>query len=166
MEQVIAADYAIRQLHARYIDAVWRQDAEVFADCFTANGEWKVGGMHMRGREEIKPVFTKLLGLNERVLITPGLPILEFDGDTAIGRLQGQEIAKLPDGSSVMTLGVYYDRYARDGDTWRFSWRHFALKYRGPLDLSAPMVDSPDYGAFPGMPEWDEPTLTRRTEPL
>ncbi|TGD71054.1 nuclear transport factor 2 family protein [Mangrovimicrobium sediminis] len=165
MSDVSAAE-GIRQLHARFIDAVWRQDAESFVQCFTEDGEWKVGGMHLKGRESIGPTFAKLLGLNERVLITPGLPILEIDGDSAIGRCQGQEIAKLPDGSSVMTLGVYYDRYTLSEGLWRFRWRHFALHYRGPLDLSAPMVESPEFGPFPGMPEWDEPTLTRRTEPL
>jgi len=156
----------IRQLHARFIDAVWRQDADAFAQCFTEDGEWKVGGMHLKGRAEIAPTFARLLGLNVRVLITPGMPILEIDGDTAIGRVQGQEIAKLPDGGSVMTLGVYYDRYALADGRWRFRWRHFSLHYRGPLDLSGEMVPSPDYGPFPGMPEWDEPTMTRRTQPL
>lgn len=162
----LSAESGIRQLYARFIDAVWRQDADSFIDCFTEDGEWKVGGMHLKGRSEIGPTFAKLLGLNERVLIIPGLPVLDIDGGQGTGRIHSTEMAKLPDGSSVMTIGVFYDRYQREGDRWRFRWRHFGLHYRGPLDLSNPLVESPDFGAPPGMPGWDEPTMTRRTEPL
>lgn len=161
MNDFIVAESGIRQLHARCIDAVWRQDAEVFADCFTLDGEWKVGGMHLRGREEIGSTFARLLALNDRVLIIPGIPLLEIKGDEAVGRVQSTELAKLPDGSSVMTLGIFFDRYVQEGERWRFRWRHFSLHYRGPVDLSGSLVPSPDYGAFPGMPEWDEPTVTR-----
>lgn len=161
MTDFVVAEAGIRQLYARFIDAVWRQDAEAFVDCFTEDGEWKVGGMHMHGREEIGPTFSKLLGLNDRVLILPGLPILEIDGSEAVARIQSTEMSKLPDGSSVMTIGVFYDRLKEEAGKWRVRWRHFGLHYRGPLDLSAELVDSPDYGAFPAMPEWDEPTTTR-----
>ena len=61
-----------------------------------------------------------------------------------------------------MNFGVYYDRYVDEGDRWRFQSRHWSLHYRGPMDLSAPLVDSPDYGAHPAMPGPDEPTLTRK----
>ena len=45
-----------------------------------------------------------------------------------------------------MTFGVYYDRYVVEGDRWRFQSRHWSLHYRGPMDLSAPLVEFPDYG--------------------
>ena len=53
MNDFLAAESAIQQLHARYIDAVWRKDADAFADCFAKDAEWKIAGMHMRGRTEI-----------------------------------------------------------------------------------------------------------------
>ena len=161
MTDFMVAECGIRQLHARCIDAVWRQDADVFADCFTEDGVWKVAGKMFTGREVIRPTFTKLLGLNDRVMIIPGIPMLEVDGDKAVGRVQSTELSKLPDGSAFLTLGVFYDRYVKESDGWRFQWRHFSLHYRGPMDMSADLVPTPDYGAFPGMPEWDELGATR-----
>lgn len=162
MIDFVAAEAGIRQLHARFVDAVWRQDAEAFANCFASDGEWKIAGLHMKGREEIGATFGKLLGVCEKVLVMPGLPILEVDGGKAQGRIHLTEFAKMVDGTSALTIGIYHDRYVEEGGRWVFQWRHFSLQYRGPTDLSAELVPSPDYGPFPGIPEPDEPTLTRR----
>lgn len=166
MSQFISAESGIRQLYARFIDAVWRKDARAFADCFTEQGEWKIAGMHFKGRSEIEATFSKLMATSDRVLIIPGLPVLTVGEGTATGRIHTTELAKMQDGGSAMTLGVYYDRYIEGSDRWRFQWRHFSLHYRGPTDLSAALVESPDYGPAPGMPAPDEPTLTRRTQPI
>ena len=37
-----ATECAIRQLHARYADALWRKDPNSFAALFAADAEWKV----------------------------------------------------------------------------------------------------------------------------
>lgn len=161
MNELLQADFEIRQLQARFIDAAFRQDGEYYAKLFTADGEWKLAAMHMRGREEISATFNKLLGYTEKVQIIIGTPILEVDGDTAASRMQCTEITKMPDGSSSIALGVYHDRYVKENGRWLFSWRHFSLHYRGPMDLSDEFVPSPDYGHFPGRPQWDEPTLTK-----
>ena len=166
MNEFVVADSGIRQLHAHFVDAVWRKDAAAFAECFATDGEWKIAGLHIRGRSEIGSQFARLLSVCERVRIIVGMPILSVEQRTATGRIHVTELAKLRDGSSALTLGVYYDRYIEDGDCWKFQWRHWALHYRGPTDLSAPLVDCPDYGPHPGMPGPDEPTLTRRAQPV
>jgi uncharacterized protein (TIGR02246 family) len=163
MTEFVVADSGIRQLHAHFIDAVWRQDPDDFAQCFAKDGEWKIAGKHMRGRTEIGSQFARLLSVCARVRIILGMPILSVERSTATGRIHVTELAKLRDGSSALTLGVYYDRYIEEGDRWRFQWRHWALHYRGPTDLSAPLVDCPEYGPHPGMPGPDEPTFTRRS---
>lgn len=162
MSEFADIECGIRQLHARFTDAVWRKDAAAFADCFAAAGEWKIAGLHFRGREEVGSAFDKLMNACARVRIIAGTPLLEVGQETATGRIDVTELAKMGDGSSAMTLGVYYDRYVNEGGRWRFQWRHFGLHYRGPIDLSTQLVDCPDYGSFPGMPDGDEPTLTRR----
>lgn len=164
MTEFIIAESGIRQLHARFSDAVFRRDAEAFVQCFADDGEWKLAAMHMRGREEIHRTFGLLLGATEKVHLILGLPILEVTGSTAIGRISCTEFTKMPDGSSALAVGIYYDRYIEVDGRWLFQWRHFGLQYRGPMDMSADMVESPDYGPFPGMPEADEPTITRRPE--
>lgn len=166
-DRFAAIDAAIRQLHARFVDAVWRQDAEAFAQCFALDGEWKIATMHMRGRAEIGATVGKLLGLCERIVLLAGQPLLELGEPgagpaNATGRMPMTELAKLKDGSSALTVGIYYDRYVEEDGRWRFAWRHWGLHYRGPIDLSAEMVPCPDYGPPPGLPDADEPTLTRR----
>ncbi len=164
MTGFVIAEYGIRQLHARFADAVWRKDAGAYADCFAEDAEWKIATMHIRGRADIGGTFAKLLAACARVQIIAGTPLLEIGQGTATGRIPITELAKMADGSSAMTLGVYYDRYVEEAGRWRFQWRHFGLHYRGPTDLSAALVECPDYGPPPGIPGPDEPTFTRRPQ--
>lgn len=163
MTDFIAADCGIRQLHARFADAVWRKDADAFAHCFAEDAEWKIAGQHIRGRAEIGSFFGKIMGICARVQLIIGIPLLEVGNGAATARVPVTELAKMADGSSALTLGIYYDRYVEEDDRWRFQWRHFGLHYRGPLDLSAALVECPDYGPPPNVPSPDEPTYTRRS---
>lgn len=163
MTDIAAAQSGILQLHARCVDAIWRKDAEAFGECFAVDGEWKIAGMHMKGREEVAGTFAKLLGACKRVQLLTSLPVLDpGENGEVIGRIQCTEIARMEDGTSALTLGVYFDRYVEEGGRWRFRWRHWGLHYRGPFELSADFVDCPDYGAPPGLPGVDEPTFTKR----
>lgn len=161
MNDFVVAECGIRQLHARFIDAVWRKDAEAFAACFCKDGEWKIAGMHMRGRTEIAGAIVKLLGACDRVFILPSMPLLEADGAEIAGRVYAGEFAKMPDGSSALALGIYYDRYAEEDGRWRFRKRHWSFQYRGPMDFTAAMAGVPDYGPFPTAPGPEEPTYVR-----
>lgn len=162
MTDFLLAECGIRQLHARFADAVWRKDADAFADCFAEDGEWKIAGLHLRSRAEIHGLFGKLMGICARVRLIADTPILDVGNGAATGRVAMTELAKMNDGSSAMTLGVYFDRYVEEGGRWRFKGRHFGLYYRGPVDMSAELVECPDYGPPPNLPGADEPTYTRR----
>jgi len=162
MTEFVIADCGIRQLHARFVDAVWRMDAAAFAECFAEDAEWKIAGLHMRGRAEIGATFARLMATSARVLMCPGQPVLEVGEGTATGRVYITEYAKLRDGQTARTIGVYYDRYVGEGYRWAFRSRHWTLCYRGPADFSAPFLDCPDYGPHPGMPGPDEPSVARK----
>jgi ketosteroid isomerase-like protein len=162
MSDYLVADSAIRQLHARYVDAVWRKDFAAFADCFAEDAEWNIAGLHVRGRIHIRSQFEKFIAPSERVLMLLGMPILEVGSGTANGRIHVTEYVKLMDGRAARTIGVYYDRYVDHGARWRFQWRHWNLYYRGPPDLSAPFQECPEYGPPPGMPAPDDPTTVRK----
>lgn len=164
MTDFLIAESAIRQLQAHCVEAIWRKDAKAFANCFAADGEWKIAGMHMRGRAEIEATFAKLLGLCEKVITNVSTPILEVGDGTAFGRSYVVENAKLMSGATAHTIGIYYERYVETPEGWKFKWRHWSLQYRGPNDLSAPFYDSPDYGPHPGMPGPDEPTTVKKPE--
>jgi uncharacterized protein (TIGR02246 family) len=162
MTAFVEADSAIRQLHARYVDAVWRRDFAAFEDCFATDAEWKIAGLHLRGRVQIRSQFEKFIASSERVLMLLGMPFLQVTDETATGRIHVTELVKCKDGHSVRTVGVYYDRYVGQADRWRFQWRHWSLFYYGPPDLSAPFFESPDYGAPPAMPAAADPTIARK----
>ena len=161
MTDILRADFGVRQLHGCFMDAVWRQDAASFADCFAKDGEWKIAGMHLRGRDEIGDACGKLLGRCEKIQLITLPAMIEAGEGAGLGRIHMLEFAKMLDGSSAMTIGVYHDRYVEEDGRWRYAWRHWSFKYRGPADLSAAFVDTPDYGPFPGMPSADEPTFVR-----
>jgi len=162
MTDFMVADCGIRQLHARFTDAVWRQDAASFADCFARYGVWKIAGMVITGRDEIGDACVRLLGRCERIQLVSGQPILEVGEGVAIGRLQMTEFARKHDGSSAITFGTYYDRYVEGDGAWRFQWRHWSMAYHGPVDMSGTYIVPPDYGAFPGMPAVNEATYVRK----
>lgn len=162
MSERLMADYAIRQLHARFVDAVWRKDAAAFAGTFAPDGEWKIAGLHLRGREEIEATFARLLGACAHVIVNLSPPVLEIGAGEASGRIHATEFTRMMDGAFAMTFGVYHDLYVGRGEDWHFARRHFALQYRGPADMSAEFVTGTDYGPFPNRPAPDAPTFTRR----
>jgi ketosteroid isomerase-like protein len=162
MNQLVIAESAIRQLHARYADALWRKDPESFADLFAEDAEWKVAGMHMRGRAEIKTSFAKFMRHIDRTLMSFGTPIVEIVPGGATSRTYVTENNKFADGRTASTIGIYYERFVDQGDRWRFQWRHWNLYYIGPPDFSAALYDCKEFGPPPGMPSDDDPTTVRK----
>ena len=160
---MIAADFGIRQLHARFTDAVWRQDAELFSGCFASDGEWKIAGQVFAGRAAIAAACGAMLGRCSHIHIMPGMPILAADGEGVgvRGRVNMTEFARMQDGSTAMTIGWYHDHYVEEDGLWRFKLRHWSFKYRGAPDLTGFYADTPNYGAFPDRPAADEPTFVR-----
>jgi len=158
----IAAEIGVRRLHALCADAVWRRDPQAFARCYTKDGEWKIVGQLVKGHEAIGKTLTQLGAGNTHVLMTFGSPILDFSGGQVSGRTYVTERAKLLDGSSAMSVGIYYERYVEVGGEWLFSWRHFDFCYWGPLDLSGDFYPVQDYGPSPAFPDDDQPTAGLR----
>jgi uncharacterized protein (TIGR02246 family) len=164
MTDLIAADFGIRQLHARFVDAVWRQDADEFAGCFAVDGLWKIAGKRILGRGEIADACRTMLGRCSHIHVITGLPILSPADDVVKGRLNMTEFARMCDGSTAMTIGWYHDEYIEYEGRWYFKKRHWSMKYRGPPDMSGLYADTPDYQAFPDGPTIDEPTYVRPTD--
>ena len=152
MTSFAEAEFGIRQLHARYTDAVWRKDAAAFADCFTAEGEWRISGQIFRGRRQIEESIARILANFQRVLITFRTPILEVKEGVASGRTYITEQCAWKNGNTNISIGLYFEHFIQDNDRWQFSWRLFQQHYRGPPDLGGTFFDNPDYGPPPAMP--------------
>jgi uncharacterized protein (TIGR02246 family) len=138
MADKVADELAIRELVARYADAVVRRDEDAWAATWTKDGEWHVLGEPARGREAVVELWNKLMaGLPFVVQLAHG-GMIQLDGDRATGRWYITEHGKTPDGTGMFTLGVYHDDYERSAEGWRFARRRFDFLYAGPPDLSAP----------------------------
>lgn len=158
MSDFTAVEAAIRQLHVRYADAVWRKDLDAFGDCFAEDAEWRIGGRILRGREEIVENLRRLLPNFERILMTFRTPILDIGEDGVSSRTYVTENNIFADGRPGCTIGIYYERFVKHPDRWRFNWRLFQTHYLGPADITGPLFDNPDFGPPPQMPPLDAPT--------
>lgn len=158
MTNFVAAEAGIRDLHARYVDAVWRKDYAAFGDCFAEDAEWRIAGMVLRGRAEIESTLERLMGNFHRVLMTFRTPILDVGDGVASGRTYVTEQSAFKNGRPGTTIGLYYERFVRQSDRWRMSWRLFQLHYMGPADLTGSFFEQADYGPPPAMPPLDAPT--------
>jgi hypothetical protein len=149
------AETAIRQLQARYVDAVWRKDMESFGDCFTEDCEWRIEGVVNRGRAACVAFMGPQLARTRCVLVTLRTPILEVGNGIASGRTYFTAQNALINQPPITPIGMYYERFVDQGDRWRFSWRLFQSHYSGGPDLQGEFKNLPDYGPPPGMPPLD-----------
>jgi uncharacterized protein (TIGR02246 family) len=161
MNEAAAAEAEIRQLYARYADAVWRKDLDAVGDCYTEDAEWRIGGAVLCGRRAIVEHLRIVLAKFQRVLITLRTPVIEFDGATATARTYLTEQGAFTDGHAITPIGTYFDRMAHQEERWRFSWRLFQTCYVGPPDMSGSFYENPDFGSPPAMPERDAVTFNR-----
>ncbi|RYD93263.1 MAG: nuclear transport factor 2 family protein [Sphingomonadales bacterium] len=158
MTDFLAAERGVRQLQARYVDAVWRKDFEAFGDCFTEDGEWWIAGQHLQGRAQCRGLLEKVMPAIERVYMTFGTPILELRDGAAIARTYVTEMNASKGKPAIFAIGIYYDRCVEQDGRWRFAWHHYQSYYHGPGDLSGLFRPMNDYGAPFGMPAPDEPS--------
>lgn len=164
MTDFAAAEAGIRQLHTRYTDAVWRQDAEAFANCFTQDGEWRISGMVLKGRPQIAETIARILDNMTRVLITFRTPLLELGDSGASGRTYIDERCAWKNGNTNIAIGRYYERFVEIDGEWLFQCRLFELHYRGPPDMTGTFFDHPDLGPHPAMPSLDATTEDMATK--
>ena len=156
MTELHIAECHIRQLHAHYVDAVWRQDLDAFVDCFTDECEWRIAGHVITGRTATRQFMQSVFPKFRRILLTMRTPCVDVTGPgQANARTYFTENSVMADGTPLLAIGSYYERCVDEGDRWRFSWRVFRTEYAGPTDMSGPFWDNMDYGPPPAMPPAD-----------
>jgi ketosteroid isomerase-like protein len=132
----VADELAIRDLVARYSDAVIRADSEAWAATWAEGASWRVGPSESHGREAIVETWTRLMGIFDRVRQITEQGTVEIEGDRARGRWYVTEYGWPRQGAPNLLFGVYHDAYARIDGAWRFTRRRFDLLYTGPPDLT------------------------------
>lgn len=131
----IADELEIRNLVARYADAVSRRDTDLWAATWADGGAWNVMGMSAEGREDVAALFSKLVGGFAFVVQHAASGYVEFQDEGASGKWQITEYGQLG-GTPLLTVGLYDDTYVREGGAWLFAERSFQPIYSGPPDLS------------------------------
>ncbi len=138
VEAKLADELAIRGLVARYCHAIAERDDAAWAATWTEDGEWKVLGQEVRGRDAILARYRALLSAARWVVQVATDGWIELAGDSASGLWQISESIQTKDGRAALNMGRYRDRYRRDvGGAWRFARRELTGSYIGPPDLSA-----------------------------
>jgi ketosteroid isomerase-like protein len=155
MTDYLSAEAGIRQLHARYADAVFRKDFSSFADCFTEDAEWRLGAYVLRGRQEAVTFLQERIANSHWVLMTFRSPILDVGQGMATGRTYVTELNAYKNAPPSHTVATYYERFAEQNGVWRRAWAFFQLHYMGKEDMSGEFFAQKDYGPPPAMPPAD-----------
>ncbi len=143
-ESRIADELEIRNLVARYSDAVLRSDSEAWLETWAEGGEWELLGECSRGREALVARLEALTGGLEFVMQSSGGGIVQVDDAGAWGRWTITEHARTQGGAGLFTMGAYSDEYCQEEGVWRFARRRFSLFYMGPPDLSGRLMPLPE----------------------
>lgn len=142
--QTLRDELSIRELVARYSDAVGRRDEKAWSETWVEDAVWNVGPNRAEGRESIVETWSTLMNLFRFVMQLPQSGVVTLDGDAAEGTWHVLELGWPAEGDATCTLGIYRDRYRRTPAGWRFAERSFHFVYTGPPDLSGRLIGHPD----------------------
>jgi AcrR family transcriptional regulator len=121
-----ATDTALRQLIARYCDAVSRIDGAAWAATFTPDGRWELPDSDpIVGRDALNESFTSKLEKYQWIIQTPGNCYFEVNeaGGYGHGRITIQERWKPKNAKAAGLIGIYDDEYRRVDTHWLFARR-------------------------------------------
>jgi len=157
-------ELAIRKMLAVSSDCVWRKALDEYGACWANDGEWRIMGLVVNGREAIKVTWGQFMdGLKTAWQVTPNM-IIEVDGEVGYGRLYIQETLQQPDGSVNVMRGIYHDTYKMEDSKWVFAKRHIDIVYMGPADMSGRFYETVPYGPAPRDANPDRPATPSMAE--
>jgi ketosteroid isomerase-like protein len=130
----VGDELALRNLVARYADAVTRMEADALRELFTPDGHWIVTGHgEPRGHDEIVAFLEGLLANWNGIvhaLLSGTVTLDTTDPFRATGRWYISEFGQMKSGDEVFFAGVYHDEYQRDAGVWRFARRRYDSLFR------------------------------------
>jgi AcrR family transcriptional regulator len=118
-----ATESALRQLIARYSDAVIRHDADVWTSTWAEEGRWSMQpGKWIEGRDAIRSTWEQAMKGMNWVVHTPGVCVFEVDEHEgeATGRVTIEERFDRKKGGPGGILATYTDAYRRVQGQWLF----------------------------------------------
>lgn len=118
---------AIRERIDAYGDAVFRKDAEAWIACWCEDGVWRLPGIDVTGKAQIKAAWT---GAMQAFAVAGffGAPgAIEINGEAAKARVYTQEILVDHAGKVRRILGAYDDRLLKEAGAWLFASRAYTI---------------------------------------
>ncbi len=122
------SESAIRQLVARFDDAVNRRDAEEFSSLWATDGVWEIGEprpLRVEGASTIIETWKMMLSGTQWLFRGSFEGVLNIDGDRAAGRWPCVEQGVFADGASYDNRAYYDDEYVFVDGEWKFLSRRY-----------------------------------------
>ncbi len=139
LERAIA-EADIRDLSARFSDAVNRNDPDAFGALWAADSVWEIGEPYVNranGQPEIVALLRRLWQAWGFFFQLTHSGVIELQSESAAtARWAMREVARSTDGArSYDNLGIYEDRLTRVEGVWRFASRsyHYVWLSDAPL---------------------------------
>ncbi len=124
-------ELAIRNLVARYADAVCRRDATSWTATWAPDSTWEVGSVTTHGPAEARAFWQSALAKYPWLVQVVASGEV-FEGETGPrGVWYVVELQQVEDGNVRMVVGRYEDRYVNHAGRWAFASRRFQMTYRG-----------------------------------
>jgi uncharacterized protein (TIGR02246 family) len=131
-------ELAIRDLAARFTDAVNRRDPEAVGRTFADDGEWVVPGLPLSvGPQAAEKQIAGLLESFAYLVQLLHSGLVEVDGDVATASWYLTENASDGSTADFTFVGVYRDELRRGDDGWQFARREFSFLRRAKGELQA-----------------------------
>ena len=128
MSGSVADELAIRNLVARYGDAVSRRDGDAWEATWAEDATWTLPGGHdVAGRTNIRAAWERAMSRYPTVVHLIHQGEIRFDGVAATGRWYLSERGTTVDGDPIDHVGAYDDSYVVSEGGWRFSSRRFEV---------------------------------------
>jgi len=128
-------EIGLRNLMARYVDAVNRRDAAAWIATWADAAEWHLLGSPVCGRDNILALWQQLMSGFEFALLLPSSCLFDVTGDTASGHWYLHEYSRDLDGAGTAMLSRYDDHYVKVDGQWLFRSRSYQVIYQGASDL-------------------------------
>ena len=137
-------EMGLRNLMARYVDAVNRYDGNAWIATWADNSCWHLMGTAVEGKDAIRALWEQMMSNFEIAVLFPNSCLFDIDGHTATGHWYLHEYSRDLQGNASAILSRYLDSYAKVEDEWLFTSRQYDIIYNGPADLSGPFCRPPE----------------------
>ena len=131
-------EMALKNLMARYVDAVNRSDADAWIATWSEDAVWNLMGDPVSGRDTILALWQGMMASFEFVVMLPSSCLFSVDGNTATGHWYLHEYMRDQQGTGSTILSRYVDTYVKKDGQWLYQSRQYDFIYNGPSDLSGP----------------------------